>query len=362
MHHKKIRVVIVIFLLLIITLGLYRTKTQTNQKQLSPNDTVGLQRYETTTMDVFDTLTQITLYTENEASFEKQSNAIREELKTYHALYDIYNDYPDLNNLKTINDHAGLEPVVVDQKIIDLLNFSKEMYQATDGKTNIAMGSVLSIWHHYRDEGLKNPADAQLPPMADLKEASQHTDINKIIIDPEKNTVFLEDPDMRLDVGAIAKGYATEMVAQQARESGVQSLLLSLGGNVCAIGSKPDGTPWIIGIQNPSLEESKEAIAEIKAIDLSLVTSGNYQRFYTVAGNNYNHIIDPDTLMPATYYDSVSVITEDSGLADALSTALFCMPYEEGRAYVDQLSGVEVFWVFEDGSTMQSKGFERLKN
>jgi thiamine biosynthesis lipoprotein len=360
MHRKFLRVVIVVFLLTIISLGLYRTKTLTDQAQHNPTPTGDLQRFETTSMDVFDSLTQITLYAENKASFDKESKVILEDLKNYHALYDIYNDYPGLNNLKTVNDHAGVQPVVVDQKIIDLLEYSKKIYATTNGKTNVAMGSVLSIWHRYREEGLANPADAQLPPMEELKAASHHTDIDSVVIDNENSTVFLEDPEIRLDVGAIAKGYAAEMVVQNAKESGTRSLLLSLGGNVRVLGAKPNGKPWIVGIQNPSLEDQDNTLAEIRAVDTSLVTSGNYQRYYTVAGNNYNHVIDPKTLMPASYYNSVSVITEHSGMADALSTALFCMPYEEGRLFAEKQKDVQVFWVFKDGSTAQTQGFKKL--
>ncbi len=355
MRRNDLRIIIIILLVGIIGLGWYRTRFQNEAA-----DNRNLQRFETTTMDIFDTVTQITLYTEDETAFEEKSRILLADLKNYHALYDIYNDYPGLNNLKTVNDHAGIEPVVVDQKIIDLLNFSKEMYRTTEGQTNVAMGSVLSIWHRYRQEGLKNPAAAQLPPMAELSEAAQHTDINKVIIDEKNSTVFLEDPDMRLDVGAVAKGYAAEMAVRQAEAYGVDSLLLSLGGNVCALGSKPDGSPWVVGIQNPSLDAANNSIAQIKAVDTSLVTSGSYQRFYSVAGNNYNHIIDPETLKPATYFDSVSVITDHSGTADALSTALFCIPYEAGVDFAKQQNGVNVFWVFKDGTTAQTPGFDRL--
>ena len=317
-------------------------------------------RYKTSFFDVFDTYSEIIVYAQSEAEAQTVLQNAHAELLAYHQLFDIYNNYEGINNLKTVNDQAGQSPVAVDQRIMDLLLFAKDMYTQTDGRMNIAMGSVLSIWHDYRTAGIDDPEQAALPGMEELQAAAAFTDITRMILDDEANTVFLEDPDMRLDVGAVAKGYAVERVAQQMIADGVTSALLSIGGNVRAIGTRGDGTSWRVSVQNPDLTAADQALTTVDLMNLSLVTSGSYQRYYTVDGQIYHHIIDPDTLMPAAYLWAVSVVTEDSGLADALSTALFTLSIEEGQALLQRFPGVEVLWVTLDGTLVRSTGFSTL--
>lgn len=308
-------------------------------------------RYEATFLTLFDTVTTIVGYAETEADFTATAQAIHDDLLEYHQLYDIYNEYEGMNNLKTVNDHAGEAPVSVDRKIIDLLLFSKDLYTRTGGKVNIAMGSVLSLWHDARELGVQYPDEAALPDRDALERAAAHTDINSIQIDEEKDTVFFTDPEVRLDVGAIAKGYAVQQVCGSAPAG----LLISVGGNVCATGPKPEtGQPWVVGIQNPDAPE--EYLHTIYVEDFSVVTSGDYQRYFTVDGVAYHHIIDPDTLFPADYWRSVTILCPDSGLADALSTALFTLPQQEGQALLDAF-GAQAMWVRPDGSILYSPGF-----
>ena len=316
----------------------------------------GPQRYEANYWDLFDTATSITGYAESEADFTRQARFVHDELLDYHRLYDIYNDYESVNNLKTVNDSAGRAPVQVDQKIIDLLLACKELYGVTQGRVNVAMGSVLSLWHDYREAGTAHPEQAALPPMGELEEAARHTAIGDLVIDERASTVYLADPDMRLDVGAVAKGYAAQRVAEACRAQGYGSLLISVGGNVCAIGGQDSaGKPWTVAVTDPSGE--RPYLHALAVADATLVTSGSYQRQYTVDGKSYHHIIDPDTLMPAAYFTSVTVLAEDSGCADALSTALFILPYGEGAALAASLDGVEALWVETDGTQHMTDGF-----
>ncbi|MEG0370573.1 MAG: FAD:protein FMN transferase, partial [Hungatella sp.] len=254
--------------------------------------------------------------------------------------------------------HAGIAPVVVDQKVIDMLEFAKEMDQITNGYVNVAMGSVLSIWHDYRTEGMEDPEAAKLPPMEELLEAAPYTDIQNVQIDREASTVYLADRRMSLDVGAIAKGYATEMVCQKLEADGLDHALVSVGGNVRAIGTRGDGSLWKVGIQNPDLESSKKYLHTVELENMSLVSSGSYQRYYTVDGIRYHHIIHPDTLMPEHEYDAVSILCADSGMADALSTAIFNMKQTEGAVLIEQLEGVEAVWIYPDGHEVYSSGFQ----
>lgn len=316
-----------------------------------------LEQYTATFLDVFHTSTTIIGYARDEQSFTEDVTLLKEQLEYYHKLYDIYHNYDGINNIKTINDNAGITPVKVDEEIIQLLLLAKDMYKQTEGQMNVAMGSVLVIWHDYRDTGINHPEDASLPPMEKLQEAALYTDIDKIIIDQEASTVYLEDPKMSIDVGSIGKGYAVEQVARFAKEQGMEHILFSVGGNIRAVGTKADGSSWKLGIQNPDTDSDEAYVKRVELSGLSLVTSGDYQRYYLVDGEKYCHIIDPDTLMPANAFASVSIIAQDSGVADAISTSVFNMSLEEGKDFINSLDGVEAVWILQDGSMEYSDGF-----
>lgn len=317
------------------------------------------QSYKAYSLDYFDTATTITGYAESQEAFDRVSGEILAELGEYHRLYTIYHRFEGLENLCTINELVDGQhrTVTVDRRIIDLLLYAKEMYSVTGGKLNIAMGSVLSIWHDYRELGMSDPASAELPPMEKLTEAAEHTDINCLVIDEERSTVTITDPAMTLDVGAIAKGYAVEMAARSLEEKGITGYVINVGGNVRTVGAKGDGNPWVAGIENPNAEAEEPYVAYLHLTGETVVTSGSYQRYYLVNGKRFHHIIDSETLMPAEGFLSVSVVCKHSGQGDALSTALFCMSLEEGLALVESIPGAEAFWVLPDGTTKQSQGF-----
>lgn len=319
-----------------------------------------LTRYKASFFDVFDTYSEIIVYTASEAAANEAIEAAHASLLAYHRFYDIYNDYDGINNLKTVNDNAGVAPVKVDQRVLDMVAFARDMEIRTGGRMNIAMGSVLAIWHDHRTAGIDDPENATLPDMAALEAANQHTGIGALIVDEAASTLYLADPAARLDVGAVAKGYAVERVAQEMIARGVTSAILSIGGNVRAIGTRGDGTAWRVNIQNPDLTAEQQSITTLELQNLSLVTSGSYERYYTVDGKQYHHIIDPDTLMPAAYTWAVSIVTEDSGIADALSTALFTLSIEDGKALLTNFPGVEALWVKLDGEIVRTDGFSAL--
>lgn len=322
------------------------------------------ERYSANFIDLFDTVTSVLAYADSKEEFDEISKFIEAELYKYHKYYDIYNNYEDITNLKTINDNAGKEKVKVDKEIIDLLLFAKDLYVKTDGKVNIAFGSVLEIWHDKREEAGIGELSA-LPSLDELKKANEHTDINKLIIDKENSTVFLSDADMRLDVGSIAKGYATELVAKSLEKKGYRHILLSVGGNVRAIGTKFDADNkevlWSVGIQNPDLNSENKNVAVLKLSDKSLVTSGSYERYFEYEGKIYHHIINPDTLFPENEFLSISIVTNNSGYADALSTAVFNMTLDEGKKFIESLKDTEAMWILKDKSFVYSSGFEAMK-
>lgn len=317
--------------------------------QAGQNGNAAKNRYQTSYLNLFDTVTTIVGYAGTEAQFQEQCRKIHDELAFYHELFDVYHDYPGINNVKTVNDNAGVAPVEVDPALIDLLVFSREIYDQTDGRVNAAMGSVLTLWHESRTVGTDDPEAAALPEEAALREAAEHISFDGVVIDTEKRTVFLSDPLQRLDVGAVAKGYAAERV----RRSAPSGYLISVGGNLCANGPRADGTPWVVGLENP---DGGSYLHTLNVSGGCVVTSGDYQRYYTVNGVRYHHIIDPQTLMPSRYWRSVTILCADSGLADALSTALFLMPQAEGQRLLDHYHA-EALWVAPDGSEFFSPGF-----
>lgn len=308
--------------------------------------------YDATFLTLFDTLTTIRGYADSQEAFTEISQPIYEELLRYHQLFDIYNDYEGLNNLKTVNDQAGIAPVKVDDAIIDLLTDCRDYYALSGGKVNVAMGSVLHLWHVARNEGLDDIANAKLPDMEALREAAAHTDFDCIVIDGAASTVYISDPEARLDVGAVAKGWA----AQRAAENAPEGFLLSVGGNVCATGPKTGNTPWVIGVRDPA-GAADDYLHILYVSGGSVVTSGDYQRTYLVDGEFYHHIIDPETLMPSAYWRSVTVVCPDSGLADALSTALFLMDQQDGQTLLDRC-GAAAMWVDGEGNCYYSPDFE----
>ena len=280
-------------------------------------------QYSATFLTVFDTVTTILGRDVSEAAFTEKAQAVHDELLRYHQLFDIYNEYEGLNNLKTVNDHPG-EAVSVDKAFVDMLLDCKAYYVLTGGRVNAAMGSVLRLWHEAREDGLNDFANAYLPDGEALAQAAEHADWDDVLIDEEHLTVTIADPGLRLDVGAIAKGWSV----QRAAETAPEGLLISVGGNVCATGPKDStGTPWVVGVQDPEVGDNY--LHTLYLTRGSMVTSGDYQRAYMVDGELYHHIIDPDTLYPGKLWRAVTVVCPDSGLADALSTALFLLPMEE---------------------------------
>lgn len=330
----------------------------------------------------FDTITTYITYAKSEEDFEKQCDMIDEKLNYYDHLFDKYSSYDDLNNVKTINDYAGKKAIEVDQPLINLLELSIQRYKDISSKVNIAFGSVIEIWHTYREVAESNGGVGKVPSMEELKKANQHTNIESIKIDKEKKTVYISDEKVSIDLGATAKGYAIELVKQELIDMGVDNFLLSGGGNVASYGERKitkEGdfyldecqNKYCVGIQSPgdgnfshdADDENIENEAILVVQGESIVTSGDYQRFYEdINGVRYHHLIDPETLYPAVHFRSVSIITEDSGYADFLSSAVFLMEYEDGLDLINSLDGVEAIWLLEDGKIRYSDGLKDGKD
>lgn len=306
----------------------------------------------------FDTTITFLATTETEKEFNNYFEMVKKEFSYYNQLFDKYNDYEGINNIKTINDNAGIAPVEVDPLIIEMLLLSKEYTEISNGYFDITFGAVLEIWHDYREEGIKLNGEGKpgkTPSMEELEEAKKYTGWSFVEIDESNNTVYLNHERAALDVGAIAKGYATELVALTLEAEGLKHALVSGGGNIRSIGSKLNGEPWRIGVEKPADILTQDNIEVFNFTEnISMVTSGDYQRYYTNEnGERISHLINPHTLMPDAYFRSVTIVTPNSSEADALSTALYMMSYEEAMDFLERYNttypdrSIDVLWIGE---------------
>lgn len=315
---------------------------------------------------MFDVHTTIIGYAESKTEFENYCHIIYNKIFYLHQLFDIYNDYEGVNNIKTINDNAGQKPVKVDSDIIELLELSFSVPSFDEGgRVNVAFGSVLRIWHEYRTAGSEDPDNARLPGMDELLEAAKHTNLADVAIDKNAGTVFLRDSEMSLDVGSVAKGYAAQKAMEAAVAAGARAMLINMGGNVVTHGRpmEKEKERWAIGIQDPkpSTDGVVSIMDTIYVNDAVIVTSGDYQRFYTVDGVRYNHIIDPETLMPAQKYAAVTIVCDDSAVADLLSTQLFISGKDSAAAErLIEEAGAEILCVNHDGTVEATDGFIKI--
>lgn len=307
-----------------------------------------LQAYDFTSISLgFDTAISFRAYCHNEEEFNQYKEVLIKRYQEYDQIFSYYDEYP--NNLYHLNHHAGSE-VKVHPEIISLLKEAKEYQQLTHSQFDVTIGAMLSIWHQYREQA-ELLEIYQIPNDDELLKVKEHRGFENIVINEEKSTVLIKDTKMSLDFGGIAKGYATQQIANQLHEMGLQHGFINAGGNVVIIGPKADNSPIRVGLQIPDASKMQTNSLLSIAIDqpMAFVTSGNYQRYYEVDGQKYHHIIDPDTNMPATHFDSVTIITPDSTLADALSTALFNMSLTEGvdllKTMKQQGISIDVIWV-----------------
>ena len=260
----------------------------------------------------------------SQADFAKYTKILRKSFKDNNKRFDQYHAYKNMNNLYTLNHEAYDHPIEMDTTFINCLQLALKM----------------------------QAENSQIPPSDEqIQEALKHIDINSIQIDG--NTVRYLDSELSLDLGAIAKGYTAQLAKEALNKAGLTNGYINAGGNVVLLGEKKDGSNWKIGIQSP---DSNDALVQYETKKATcLVTSGDYQRYFTYKKKKYSHIIDPQTGYPANYVRSVTVITKDSDKADALSTTLFCMSVKDGKKYLSTLDyDVQAIWVVDKDSDVSS--------
>ena len=295
--------------------------------------------YEKYYYSYFDTVSLIKSYSnDDEKTFNEKADKVEAILNRYQSLLDGFEGH-SVNGIYKINENAGNKAVVVDKELFDLLKFAKDIYYLTNGKTNIMLGSITKIWK-------KAISEEKLPDFALLNEASKHIDIENLILNENDLSVYVNDKEALIDVGSIAKGYVCDKIKEELGTI-LDAYSISLGGNVLLIGNKNNGSLYKIGIKDPL--KNDEIIETLELSDTSIVTSGNYERYFDLDGLRYHHIIDPDTLYPSFLYASVTVVYKESKICDALSTALFSLSIEEGKKILANYPGIMVTWIDLDG-------------
>lgn len=314
----------------------------------------------------FDTVVSLLGYARDKETFDHAARETESAFQRYHMMFDQYHPYEGLNNVYALNRQAAQAPVRVPDELFSLLAYCKQMQPRLRGTVNVAMGSVLALWHEARETAKSDPEHAALPSLSALQQAAMHTSMEDVILDAENKTVFFKDPELKLDVGAVAKGYAAELAAQSLLKGELSHFIINAGGNVRTGNPPLDGrSNWSVGVQDPDANvltpDGTDVIELLYMHNMSSVTSGDYQRFFTLNGVSYHHLISPETLMPARFMRAVTVLTEDSGLADLLSTALFLMSPEDGMAFLKEFGQpVEALWILNDGSLVMTEGAKKM--
>lgn len=266
--------------------------------------------------------------------------------KKYHAMFS--NKIED-SEISRIN-HAGGNPVEVSDETITLLRKAIYYGDMSNGAFDVTIAPVSNLWDFH--------AETPAPPTPEaVSEAASHVDYKNILI--KDNTVRLLDPYAAIDVGGIAKGYIADILKKYLKEQKVKHAIINLGGNVLTMGSRLDGSDYNIGIQKP-FDMTGEPITSVRISDKSVVTSGTYQRYFKADGRIYHHILDPHTGYPCeNNLNSVTIITNSSLTADALSTTCFLLGYNKSMRLIEQLDNVDAVFITSDNKILYSKNFQQ---
>ena len=294
----------------------------------------------TKTAFLLDTVVSVTVYD------EEQSGIIDECLEAVRRYEKLFSRTDPDSELYALN---ACDSMAVSDELLEVIETALYYCSLSGGHFDITMGAVSEMY------GFSSSSPA-LPSAADISGALSHSGYEKISIDG--SVVTLEDPEAVIDLGAIAKGYIADRLAEMLLSAGVESAIIDLGGNILCVGSKPDGSDFTVGIQYP-YGDSSTTITTAHLSGMSVVTSGVYQRYFEADGKTYHHILDPDTGYPVENgLLSVSIISEKSVDCDALSTSVFALGLEDGMALVDSLEGVWAVFVDKDFNVYYSAGFE----
>lgn len=292
----------------------------------------------------FDTYINVKV---NTVKSEREMNDIFNDIDylydSYHKLTDAFDSYDGIVNVYYLNNNLNNnESIEIDTRLANIIKTGIDFYDITDGLFNVAAGNLTIKWKEFIDSCDKLP---------NLEELNVNTNINDIKLDGNN---YSKSNDIKLDLGGIAKGYVTELVGRYLEENDIYSYIINAGGNVMA-GKAYNKDTFLVGITNP--DNKDDMFTKVKVNNLSIVTSGSYQRYCTLDGINYNHIINPITKYPSNYMKSVTVVSKSSMIADIYSTYLFLLPVEDGLKIVNNTPGIEAIWYIDKDNIVRSDNF-----
>ena len=281
--------------------------------------------------------------------WEGEGEHVGECVRLVHAYEALFSRTLPDSDIGRINRAAG-RYVTVSPQTAELIAIAQHYSQLSDGAFDISMGAVSRLWD------FSNRQQGQLPAPAAIADALSHVDYRQISI--EDRAVRIQ-PGMVLDVGSIAKGYIADRLADTLRTYGYTSAMIDLGGNIYALGQRPDGQPWRVGIQGP-FEQRNQSVAVLSVENASVVTSAIYERYFMLDDILYHHLLSPVDGYPArTGIEAVSIIAPRSVDADALSTCLFVLGVERGQALIESLPDTEAIIIPDHGKALLSSGLQR---
>lgn len=289
----------------------------------------------------------ITVVGENAAFATENIQAAITEIQRIEALFSTYQKDSQTN---LINDNSGIQPVKVDEEVYNLIERSLHISKITQGAFDISYGGIdKSLWNF-------DKTMTQLPSPETALKMVHLIDYNKIILDDQKQTVFLKEKGMRIGFGGIGKGYAAEMAKKILVKNQVKSGIINASGDLTAWGFQPNGKPWTIGIANPDIPHSAFSYLEIS--DKAVATSGNYEKFVMIDGKKFSHTINPKTGLPISGIKSVTVISHNAEFADAMATPIAVMGIEKGLFLVNQLPNLYCIIIDDNNKIYSSKNIQ----
>jgi len=281
------------------------------------------------------TVVTVTLYDSND---EEILNKVFNKVKELESILSI-NENGTL--VDKINDEAGISPVKVDDYTYTVVKKGVEYSKLSNGLFDISVGPIVKLW----SIGLP---EAKVPTQEEINEKLPLIGYNDIEINDADKTIYLKRKGMMIDLGGIAKGYTADVISELLTEEGVKSAIINLGGNVFALGKKPNGSDWRIGIQNPYTERGG-IIGTVTTNNKSIVTSGIYERYIEENGIKYHHILSPKTGYPyENEIAGITIVSDKSIDGDALSTSVFAMGVEDGMKFVNSIDGIDAIFITKD--------------
>jgi len=283
---------------------------------------------------------EITVVADNETWANEKIDLGVKEIQRIEKLLTTYAEHSETN---LINANAGIAPVKVSQEIILLIERALKISSVTQGAFDLSYGSVdKSLWNF-------DTTMTSLPTLEVAKQSVRLINYKNIIIDKEASTVFLKQQGMRIGFGGIGKGYAAERAKLIMQNAGVQSGVVNASGDLTTWGLMPDGKKWTIGIVHPELASSIFSYMNVSG--LSVATSGNYEKFIVVDGKKYSHTINPKTGLPVTGIKSVTIVSTNAEVADAMATPVMIMGIEAGLHMINQIKDIEAI-VIDDNNVL----------